>query len=395
MESEDSHKRTRTGLERVVGDCRQMLRGRRFGLLANQASIGCDYTYAWDLLAQEFPGQLRAIFSPQHGLYGEQQANMFETPHGVHRRFDLPVYSLYSESRTPSSQMLREIDVLVVDLQDVGTRVYTFVWTMMNCLQACADHDIEVMVLDRPNPLGGRVVEGPILNSNYRSFVGQAEIPMRHGLTVGELSVFVNEQYEIGANLCVVVMHNWRRDQLFLETGLPWASPSPNMPSFHTAIVYPGQVMLEGTNLSEGRGTTLPFQLVGAPFIDEERLADELRTFQFAGIAIRPTRFVPMFDKFASLSCGGIAIDVVSPSEVRSFYLTLAIILSIRKLFPDGFEWLPPPYEYERTKMPIDILYGNSKLRLAVDAETSSVSELADVDHHRWWQAVAPFLLYE
>jgi uncharacterized protein YbbC (DUF1343 family) len=249
--------RIESGLERCLTDPPTILHGAKFGLLMNQASVDRQFRYACDLLNEQFPGQLAALFSPQHGLWGEEQANMIESPHNRYEPLGLPVHSLYSQTRQPTTEMLRGLDVLVVDLQDVGTRVYTFTWTVQQCLVACAAAGVAVVILDRPNPLGGVIMEGPLLEPGYESFVGGATIPLRHGLTVGELARLLNNEQQIGANLQVAPMAGWRREMLFDQTGLPWVMPSPNMPRVTTALLYPGQVLLEGTNLSEGRGTTV------------------------------------------------------------------------------------------------------------------------------------------
>jgi uncharacterized protein YbbC (DUF1343 family) len=375
------------------------LPGARFGLLMNQASVDAKIRYACDVLAERFPGQLRAIFTPQHGMWGEQQANMIESPHGRYEPLGVPVFSLYSETRQPTADMLSDIDCFVVDLQDVGTRVYTFAWTMLNTLRACAAAKIPVVLLDRPNPLGGVVAEGPLLESNFQSFVGGAPIPLRHGLTLGELTRLLNHEQRIGADLLVVPMTGWRRDMLFAETDRSWVAPSPNMPRVETTLLYPGQVLLEGTNLSEGRGTTLPFEVVGAPFLDPHRFARELSEFDFPGLAIRPIRFVPTFDKWHGQSCGGVALHITDARAVRSVSATLALLAAVRKLHPREFSWLPPPYEYERDKMPIDILVGSARLRerLAEDAPLSppDVIELTALDESAWESRAANCRLYD
>src|SRR5438552_6603846 len=235
------------GLERCLADPPQVLGSAQFGLLMNQASVDRSFRYACDCFAERFPGQLQAIFSPQHGLWGEQQANMIESPHGRYEPLELPVYSLYSETRQPTAEMLRGLDCFVVDLQDVGTRVYTFAWTIQNCLKACAAGNIPVLILDRPNPLAGQIAEGPLLEPGYESFVGGASIPLRHGLTLGELAQLLNEEQHIGAQLEVTPMSGWRREMLYDDTGRDWVAPSPNMPLTTTALLYPGQVLLEGT----------------------------------------------------------------------------------------------------------------------------------------------------
>jgi uncharacterized protein YbbC (DUF1343 family) len=385
------------GLERCLENPPQILRGARFGLLMNQASVDRRFRYSCDVLAERFPGQLAAIFSPQHGLWGEQQANMIESPHGRYEPLDVPVFSLYSESRRPTREMLDDLDCFVIDLQDVGTRVYTFAWTMLECLRACSEASIAVIVLDRPNPIGGNIVEGPLLQPDFKSFVGGACIPLRHGLTLGELAMLLNAEERIGARLHVVAMEGWRRDMLFCDTGLPWVAPSPNMPRPETALVYPGQVLLEGTKLSEGRGTTLPFEMVGAPFIDADVLAREIAAQKHPGLAVRPVRFVPMFDQWQGTSCGGIAIHIVDPTKVKPVRFTIELLTAICRLYPTEFAWLPPPYEYEYKKPPIDILYGSAELRSSLQDPVHRMqtsAELAAIDEQAWWQRVADFLLY-
>ena len=384
------------GLERCLENPPNVLRGARFGLLMNQASVNNTFRYACDLLAEW--GQLAALFSPQHGLWCEEQANMIESPHAQYEPLGLSVYSLYSETRQPTPDMLRGLDCLVIDLQDVGTRVYTFAWTIQNCLRACAAAKLPVVILDRPNPLGGLVAEGPLLEPGHESFVGGASIPMRHGLTLGELARLVNDEQQIGATLEVVPMRGWTRTMQFNDTGRRWVAPSPNMPRVTTAQLYPGQVLLEGSNLSEGRGTTLPFEVVGAPFIDPHALAQELSGADLPGLAIRPIRFVPTFDKWRDERCGGVALHIVDSPAVRSVAMTLQILAAVCRLYPSDFAWLPPPYEYEREKMPIDILFGSSRLRDRLQSASgpidATIRELAYLDERAWWQRVQPYLLY-
>ncbi len=386
------------GLECCLDDPPETLVGSRFGLLMNQASLDCEWRYACDILASRFPNQLTAIFAPQHGLWSEQQANMIESPHGRYEPLGVPIFSLYGETRQPTAEMLRGINCFVVDLQDVGTRVYTFIWTVVKCLEMCASEGIPVVILDRPNPLGGEIIEGPILESGYESFVGLATIPMRHALTIGELALWANDELQIGANLTVVPMTGWRRPMLFPDTERAWTPPSPNMPRFKSALFYPGQVLLEGTNLSEGRGTTIPFELVGAPFIDPHRLSCELNALLHPGVVFRPVRFVPTFDKWHGQSCGGVAWHTPDPRAVRSFTATLSVIATIRRLWPADFAWLQPPYEYEREKMPIDILFGSSRFREAftgVDMDRDRLAALAAVDDDAWRARTSAVHLYD
>lgn len=376
----------------------------RIGLLMNQASVTYDLQPAYNVFSRQCPGRISALFSPQHGMWGEQQANMIETPHTDFllpaEDRSVPLFSLYSETRRPTDSMLASIDVLVIDLQDVGTRIYTFIWTMLECLRACAEANVPVVVLDRPNPLGGISVEGPQLSLPFRSFVGNASIPLRHNLTIAELALLLNHEEQIDAELQIVRVTNWRRDQMFDQTARPWVWPSPNMQRFETAVVYPGQVLLEGTNLSEGRGTTLPFEVVGAPWLDERRLLTFLHQLEWPGLLLRDVRFQPTFDKWQGQTCRGIALHVVDAAAVRSVRWTVALLAGVCEQAREHFAWLPPPYEYETVRPPIDILFGNSKLREALDASNENRSlpqllALTDFDEAAWHERIRDFLLYD
>jgi uncharacterized protein YbbC (DUF1343 family) len=389
--------RVRTGLECCLENPPSGLQDASFGLLMNQASVDHQFRYSCDVLAKRFPGKLRALFSPQHGLWCHEQANMIESPHGRHEPLGIPIYSLYSETRRPTREMLAGLDCFVIDLQDVGTRVYTFAWTMLECMKACAAAKIPVVILDRPNPIGGIAVEGPLLVEAFTSFVGGASIPVRHGLTLAELAILFNTQLQVGADLHVIPMEGWRREMLFSDAGLPWIAPSPNMPRLETALLYPGQVLLEGTNLSEGRGTTMPFELIGAPFIDPYALASEIAHHEHPGLTVRPLRFQPTFDKWQAQSCGGIAIHITEPAKVQPVRFTVDVLATVRRLYPHDFAWLPPPYEYEREKPPIDILYGSDKLRKALEDQASrpvAPSKLAAADKDAWFGRIEGILLY-
>lgn len=386
------------GLENCLVDPPSVLSSGRFGLLMNQASVDHQFRYACDVLTERFPGQLAALFSPQHGIWGEQQANMIESPHAQHPRWNVPVYSLYSETRKPTAEMLAGLDCFVIDLQDVGTRVYTFIWTMSYCLEACAEAEIPVVILDRPNPVGGEIVEGPPLEGHFRSFVGRAEIPMRHGLTMAEMALFLNDEFDIGAHISIVPMTGWQRQMTFAETGRVWLPPSPNLPRFESTVVYPGQVQLEGTNLSEGRGTTRPFETFGAPYVEEWQLADEMSRFSLPGVTLLPIRFRPTFDKWANESCGGLTVLVTDQTVFRSYRMTTALLACVRKLWPDEFHWLPPPYEYETVKLPIDILAGRSTFRHAIDTGTfhdnQALNAIVEFDEAAWYTRTARYRLY-
>ncbi|HXH06814.1 MAG TPA: DUF1343 domain-containing protein [Vicinamibacterales bacterium] len=372
------------------------LRGARLGLVANPASVDRRFRHAADVLGAEPSVRLAALFGPQHGFRADLQDNMIETPHARDERRRVPVYSLYSDTREPTPEMLRGLDALVIDLQDVGTRVYTFAYTMANCLRAAARAALKVIVCDRPNPIGGLAIEGPLLREGFRSFVGQFEIPLRHGLTMGELARLFNEHFGIGADLEVVPLEGWRREMYFDATGLPWIMPSPNMPTLDTALVYPGMVLLEGTNLSEGRGTTRPFEIAGAPWIDPDRLAEALNARGLAGVFFRPVWFEPTFQKHARTPCGGCQIHVLDRTRYRPVLTAVALLEVCRRQAPDRFAWRDPPYEYEYEKRPIDILYGSDRLRLALDAGATAEELAAEwaPEEAAFDRTRAPYLLY-
>ncbi len=365
------------GLSALVASGR--LEGLRVGLVANPSSVDGAFAHAADVLWATPGATLAALFGPQHGFHSTLQDNMIETPHAQDAQRQVPVYSLYSETREPTGAMLDGLDVLVVDLQDVGTRVYTFVYTMANCLRAAARRDLPVIVCDRPNPIGGIGVEGPMLHAGYESFVGLFRIPLRHGLTIAELAQLFNEEFGLGATLEAQRMDGWRRDMWWEDTGLPWVIPSPNMPTVDTAVVYPGMVLFEGTLISEGRGTTRPFELVGAPGVDAEPFASSLNALKLPGVHFRPAYFEPTFQKHAGVLCGGCQLHVTDRDAFRPVDAAVALLCAFRDALPGGaLPWRPPPYEYEQEKMPIDILSGSSALREAVDAGATA-AELRDM----------------
>jgi len=339
------------------------LHGRRVGVVANPASIDHGFGHTVERVAAADGVTLGAIFGPQHGFHSNLQDNMIETPHASDGRRQVPVYSLYSETREPTAKMLEGLDALVIDLQDIGARIYTFIYTMANCLHAAGRHGVPVIVCDRPNPIGGVEVEGPMLEPGFESFVGQYPIPMRHGMTVGELAQLFNEQFRLGATLEVVRMEGWRREQYWDETGAPWVMPSPNMPTLDSAIVYPGTVLFEGTMLSEGRGTTRPFELVGAPWVDADAFAERMNRLALPGVHFRPATFEPTFQKHAKTPCGGCQIHVTDRKAFAPVAVGAALLREFHGSAPKQFAWRQPPYEYEHDKLPIDILAGSSQLR--------------------------------
>jgi uncharacterized protein YbbC (DUF1343 family) len=369
------------------------LAGRRIGIVSNPASVDATLTHVVDVLAA---GRVTvaALFGPQHGFRSDVQDNMIETPHAEHDTRRVPVYSLYSDTREPTPAMLDGLDALVIDLQDIGARIYTFIYTMANCLEACARHGIDVIVCDRPNPIGGLAIEGPVLQPGYESFVGQYPIPMRHGMTIGELARLFN--VGPGARLEVIPMEGWTRRMYADDTGLPWVMPSPNVPTLDTAIVYPGTVLFEGTTASEGRGTTRPFELVGAPWVRAERFAVSLNRRGLPGVRFRPVVFEPTFQKHAASTCGGCQIHVLDRQAFRPVLTGVALLEEVRREDPERFAWREPPYEYEREKAPIDILAGSSRLRLALEGGARA-EDIA----REWSEPVAsfaarrePYLLY-
>jgi len=367
--------KVKLGIENLLEISPKWLREKRIGLLVNQASVDSHLRSTADLLAHSHPHNIRALFGPQHGIRGEKQDNMVKSHDFIHPQFNIPVFSLYGANRTPTQEMLETIDILIIDLQDVGTRVYTFISTMAYCLQAVKNHNKKVVVLDRPNPIGGEKAEGNVLREEFRSFVGIYPIPMRHGLTIGELARLFNNHYQIGCDLEIIPMEGWNRHMLFHETGLHWIPPSPNMPSTITVMVYPGQVILEGTNISEGRGTTRPFEICGAPFIDPYQLKKNVQKRKLLGIHLREVFFQPTFNKWHNEVCGGLQIHITDPKTYKPYFTTLAIIQNIISLYPNHFSWRSPPYEYEREKMPIDLIMGDKSLREAIEQQ-KEINEL-------------------
>ena len=295
--------RVQTGLENFIASPPKWILRNRIGLLCNPASVDQNFCQASELINRRFPDQLKALYSPQHGFFSEKQDNMIESDDTIHPILQIPVFSLYGKTRIPDKKMLDPIDILIIDLQDVGTRVYTFIYTMSYCLEAAKKLGKKVVVLDRPNPVNGRMIEGNLLTPECASFVGRYPIPMRHGLTIGELSLLFNTDFGIGCDLDVIPMQGWKRDMFFTDTGLPWIPPSPNMPSPVTAMVYPGQVLWEGTNVSEGRGVTLPFEIFGAPFFNTKRLLSTVGENELPGIILRPVVFEPTFNKWSGSAC--------------------------------------------------------------------------------------------
>ncbi|GAB4250192.1 exo-beta-N-acetylmuramidase NamZ family protein [Deferrisoma sp.] len=385
------------GLERFCREPGRWVRpGERVGLLLNTASVDREFRWARDRVAA-LPGvRLRALFGPQHGVRSDVQDNMVESPHGVDPVLGIPVWSLYAERREPTAEMLDGLDVLLVDLWDVGCRVYTFIWTLRLAMAACGRAGVRVVVLDRPNPLG-RAAEGNLLEPEQRSFVGLEPIPMRHGLTVGELARWFRCARGVECELDVVPVEGWDPGGLWPEVGRPWIMPSPNMPTFDTALVYPGTVLLEGTTASEGRGTTRPFEIVGGPWVGGEALARRLERYGLPGVVFRPVGFEPTFQKWAGRPCEGVHLHVTDPAAFRPYRTGLAILAALWDLASDrGFGWRPPPYEYETERLPIHLLLGSERLREAIEAgaDPREMESGWAEDLRRWEEETAMVRLY-
>ncbi|MGD9366267.1 MAG: DUF1343 domain-containing protein [Desulfobacteraceae bacterium] len=353
----------RLGLEKCIASPPPYLRKARVGLLCNPASVDADLVHSRKRLKSALGNRLKALYSPQHGFFAEKQDNMIESNHRKDPLLGLPVFSLYSRTRIPNREMLDPIDVLLVDLQDVGTRVYTFIYTMSYCMEAARNFDKKVVILDRPNPIGGVAVEGNCLEPDMFSFVGRYPIPMRHGLTIGELARLFNDAYGIGCDLDVLPMAGWQRQMHFGATGLPWIAPSPNLPTPTSALVYPGQVIWEGTNVSEGRGTTQPFELFGAPFLDPYRVLDAVSREALEGAFLRVVEFEPTSNKWQGEICRGFQLHVTDHHRFKPYCAGLSLLQAIMHCHGEAFEWKAPPYEYEYDRMPIDLIIGDPKLR--------------------------------
>jgi uncharacterized protein YbbC (DUF1343 family) len=376
-----------TGLDVFQDGYWKKLKGYGLGLLSNQASVDSALKSAKEIISGLLPGHLRAIFSPQHGYWGIDQENMIETGHSHDRDLDIPLYSLYSETREPLPEMLDLIDILIIDLQDVGSRVYTFASTLMNCLKAASKSGKKVIVLDRPNPLGGEMVEGNLLKSELYSFVGVFPLPMRHGLTMGEMAEIFNRHSHIAADLEIVPMKGWNRNMIWQDTGLKWVMPSPNMPLPETAQVYPGQVIWEGTNLSEGRGTCRPFEIFGAPFLDTGLIKESLLPEARAGCLLQEIMFRPTFHKWEGEVCRGFMIHILDHRLYHPYFCSIVLLKAVLELHEEQFAWRKPPYEYEYENMPVDVILGDSSLKIKME-KGADLFEIKE----RWVKELKDFL---
>lgn len=355
------------GVEVLLDEELDQLEGKNVGLITNPTGVDQELNSIVDTLHNHPDVNLVSLYGPEHGVRGSEQAGDYVEFY-IDERTGLPVYSLYGETRKPTPEMLEGVDVLLFDIQDVGTRFYTYIYTMAYAMEAAAENDIEFMVLDRPNPIGGVSVEGPVLDPDYSSFVGLYPIPLRHGMTVGELALLFNDEFDIGADLSVVEMNGWERSDYYDDTPLEWVLPSPNMPTLDTAAVYPGAALIEGTNVSEGRGTTKPFELIGAPFIDGVDLAEQLNNAGLPGVQFRSAYFTPQFSKHAGELSGGIQIHVKDKTAYQPVKTGLTIVKTIHDMYPEDFAFRA---ENSQGVSFFDNLIGNGWVREAIENGTS------------------------
>ncbi|MDE3741031.1 DUF1343 domain-containing protein [Maribacter polysaccharolyticus] len=384
----------KTGLDVLVEDygLQREFPGQ-VALLCHNASVNSSLEHATLAFKKIFSDRFVKIFGPQHGFCTDAQDNMIETAHNVHPYFNIPVYSLYSETRVPTEAMLEGVDHLFIDLQDVGCRMYTYIYTMTLILEACVSKDIEIIILDRPNPLNGMDLEGNILNMDFTSFIGRHPIPVRHGMTIGEVALMHQKHWtHEKANLRIVAMQGWKRDMFYEDTGLPWLLPSPNLSRIESAFTFPGIVLFEGTKLSEGRGTTQPLEIMGHPSIEPYGLWDTHLSKAFAksgleGVAIRPINFLPTFQKQANVACGGFQMHVLNRKIFKPWRTGQWLMRELYKHMDTNFEWLDPPYEYDYDHMPIDIINGTDKLRKWVVSQ-GSMAELDAMENLSGYQSI-------
>ncbi len=366
-----------------IGEYAALFRGKRLGLVTNPSGVLRDLSATADKLARGF--RLTALYAPEHGVRGDQQDGQSVAPY-TDFATGVPVYSIYGENRAPRPADLRDIDLLVFDIQDVGSRYYTYLYSLTNCMQACARQGIPVVVLDRPNPTGGFAPEGTALQDGCRSFIGMYDIPQRYALTCGELARLLNRRFHLGAKLEVVPLAGWRREMLWQDTGLPWINPSPNIASPDAALLYNGTCLFEGTNLSEGRGTTRPFELIGAPWLDARAFAAALEAQNCPGVRFRPASFIPMFHKHAGQLCHGVQVHVTDARAVRPVALGAAMVLTAQAQSGAQFAFTPPRHEVGDFTM--DLLFGSPLLRRpgVTRAEAEAVIAAGTQAYLPWWR---------
>ncbi|MBA2493744.1 MAG: DUF1343 domain-containing protein [Acidobacteria bacterium] len=389
-------KAVKLGLEKILDEQINLLKGLRIGLICNPASVNHQFQHAADLFYANPNINLITLFGPQHGIRGDVQDNMIETSHITDSQTEIPIYSLYSETRQPTEEMLLGLDALVFDLQDVGCRVYTFIYTMANCMRACGKYGKKMFVLDRPNPINGLDIEGNLLELGHESFVGMYPIPMRHGLTVGELAKLFNTDFELHCDLEIIAMDGWNREDYYDETDAPWVMPSPNMPTIDTAVVFPATVYFEGTQISEGRGTTRPFEIVGASYINAQEYADALTLLELSGVIFQPISVLPTFQKFAGENCGGVFLHITDRKAFEPVITGLAMIKTVFNLYPNYFKWKNPPYEYVYDRNPFDVIAGSTKIREFIE-QGKTINEIKmfwQKDVKEFYRTRKEYLLY-
>jgi uncharacterized protein YbbC (DUF1343 family) len=388
-----------TGLARLAEDGSAFGPLGKVGLLVNATSVDIEMRHAIDLLRARRDMHVTALYGPEHGVRGDAQ-DMISVDSATDPQSGLPVFSLYGHteaSLSPTPEMLEPIDTMVYDVQDIGSRYYTFVWTMVLAMRACAKAGKRFVVLDRPNPIGGDAIEGPFIERGFESFVGLVSCPNRHGLTAGEIARWRHAVEKLDLELTVISMRGWQRDMYFEHTGLPWVLPSPNMPTVDTALVYPGMCLVEGTELSEARGTTKPFELSGAPWLDGHRLARDMAEMNLPGVKLRPVVYTPTFHKHAFKACGGVQLHVSDAATFRPYRTGVAFLKACRDQDPARFAWREKAYEFVDTIPAIDLLCGTDKIRKGIEAG-ASIDELAQRwprDEGDFAEERAPFLLYE
>jgi len=373
---------TLPGINHLLAQPKEYLKGKTLGLIVNHTSLTSDHQHSIVHFNSHSYFILKALFAPEHGLYGIAQ-DMIAIENEVDPISGLNIVSLYGkteETLEPNLAALEEVDNLVFDIQDVGARYYTFIYTMANCMQICKKSNTRMIVCDRPNPINGVSLEGNLVTENYRSFVGQYPLPNRHAMTVGELALFLNHEINIGCELKVVPMTHWYRKQWYDETRLNWVPPSPNIPTLDTATVYPGMCLIEGTQLSEGRGTTRPFESFGAPFIDPHKLSKRIQNdiAQLPGVIFRPQFFKPMFQKHKNEVCGGLQIYVTDRNQFKPLLTTVALLRAVAELYPKKFKWRTEPYEFVNDRLAIDLLYGNTHLRETILNDSFSLANIEE-----------------
>ena len=375
-----------TGFDKISESLPPLLKGKSLAVLCHAPSINRDFVHIIDFFRECRETSLKCIFGPQHGLFGQTQDNMIEWEGNSESAFGVPVYSLYGRHRTPAHHMLEGVDIVVVDLQDIGARPYTYIWTLKNVMKVCAELSLPVLVLDRPNPVSRLGCEGPVLKRDYFTFVGGAEIPLCHDLTIGEIAVWLNEYEDTACELHIEWMSGWKRGMMYRDTGLQWVPPSPNMPSQETAVVYPGMVLTEALNLSEARGTTTPFELFGAPALDTASIIEDLKARKLKGCAFRLHDFIPTFNKYSDNYCKGIQIHITDPGTYEPVFTAISLYDSIIRTNPLYMEFNKPPYEYEYRLMPFDILMGDSTTREALTKRENIL-----IEKERWSSEVSDF----